>query len=372
MNVANSHSDCSNKLMDEFTNYDQTIDVISGLEAFFNYAYKDTLTYFDRFPDMPPNGLTPDFTVLFNNNYGIIFELKRTFPNDIEGFAKEIKQLLSYDSVLHFKKNEMESRIIPNNHDIVLLISSTNSNEIFARINRFLEEKNISFENNLIFMDYSYDSADTKSKYIIKKYAGKNRQFRDTFESLSLEETLGFQAKSIKCYPSHFIKYKINEVLCNDEPPELYMVVYLWSKILYDYLLDEQKEIWRRGNIQTILDINLDIDTLLNDLNLKYIPNGNVRRSWVKNTMKFLEVAGLAIFIDETNVLIRFRNLRTKIGPEIHLLDGEDEKYKTKELGSIFIDWYCKNLITGKKPKQVKEKKLKKRKSTTLSEFKYS
>lgn len=366
MNKINkSFSDCLKKQMNDFTRYDQTVDVISGLEAFFDYIYDDKLKYFDRFPEIPPEGLTPDLTVLFKNNYGIVFEIKRTFPKDDVGFSKEIHQLLSYDGSVSFRSDKKGNRIVPYVYDIVLLINSSDSNEIFSRLNRLFDDKDIKFNNNLILMDYNYESADTESKYIIKTYAGNNKTFRDNFSSNSLDKILGEQAKSIKCYPRHFMKYKVNEVLCNDEPSTLYLAVYFWSKIFYNYLSKEQKETWRIGKTQTISDISLNIETLQNDLNSKYIPNGNIRLNWIRKTIKFLEVADLVNFIDDMNFNIRFRNLNKRID----FSDGEDEKLKTKELGHILANRYCENLIIREKPKKIRKHIDKKLKPTTLSEF---
>lgn len=244
-------SGCIKNLINDFKTYDQAVDVVSCLESVFKFGYKNWLTYFDRFPYISSSDLTPDFSVLLNKKYGLIFEVKRTFPKDDIGFKKEVEQLLSYDKKLEFKCDRLGRTLIPDTHDIVLIISATQSNQIFNRLNRLIEENlDFKFENNIIFMEYFYNTSDTEARYVFRKFMGVNREFRDTFlpEKERLEYILGECAGSLECYPRYFMQYKVNQVLCNDKPPELYTAVFLWTKIFYSYLSEEQKKDWARGN----------------------------------------------------------------------------------------------------------------------------
>lgn len=177
---------CYNSLIDEFTTYDQTVDVVSCWESIFRNGYKDKIRYFDRYPNIPPNGLTPDFTVLFNKNYGLIFEVKRTFPQDENAFKNEMRQLLSYDADLALKADNSGNRIIPKVHDIVLVVSAMDSYQILGRFNNIANEsEEFDFENNVIIMEYFYQTNRT-SRYVFRKLMGENRNFRD--ESLPPRE----------------------------------------------------------------------------------------------------------------------------------------------------------------------------------------
>lgn len=100
-----SLSACIDNIYKTFLTYDTAVDIVSCFESFFINSYRNELIYFDRFPTIPPKRLTPDFTVLFDN-YGLIFELKKTFPREEKAFEKELNQLLKYDSNLEFKANE--------------------------------------------------------------------------------------------------------------------------------------------------------------------------------------------------------------------------------------------------------------------------
>lgn len=358
---------CFNNLIDEFLTYDQTVDVVSCWETIFKYGYKNDMIYFDRYPNIQPNGLTPDFTALFNKNYGLIFEVKRTFPRDEVAFKKEIEQLLSYDADLSLKADSSGKMIAPTVHDIVLVVSGIDSNEIFTRLNKVVDEsKQFHFENNLILIEYIYQTNRT-SRYIFRKFMGENKKFRD--ESLPpdtrLEYILGDQAKPFKCYPLHFMKYKVSEVLCNDQPPMLYMAVFLWTKVFYNYLDEEQKIAWGRGNPQKIQTIDINIDGLLGDLNRDYIPNGNIRRKWLTDTVEFLQDAGLASIKSNEQVEIYFRNLTQKIGHR-YTHDGGAEQEEIREFGHLIADHYCKNTIETKKAYKKTKTSAKKPKQMSL------
>jgi hypothetical protein len=325
--------------------------------------------YFDRFPNTLPNRLTPDFTVLFNENYGLIFEVKRTFPKDDDAFKKEIKQLLAYDAKLALKADDSSNRVTPTVHDIVLVISATNSYEIFNRFNKLVSESGeFKFENNVILMEYFYHTGDRDSRYIFRKFMGENRKFRDELlpTKKRFEYILGEKAQSFSCYPRHFIKYKVNKVLCNDKPPGLYMAVYLWTKVFYNYLSDEQKKEWRRGNSQRIQSISISVDELLNNLNSNYIPKGNIRKRWLTDSIRFLEDAGLAFRPSDRRIEIRFRNLTQMIGHRKYTLEGEAEQEKIREYAHLIADQYCKNIIEEKKPDKKAKPMVKKGKQTTL------
>lgn len=283
---------CYDSQLNKFTIYDQAVDVVSCWQAILTHGYKNKLQYFDRFPNIPPRGLTPDFTVLFKNGYGLIFEIKRTYPNEDIAIRKEIRQLKSYDSNLSLKADDSGNRATPNVTDIVLILNTTHSNMIFTRINKILKDNDFGFNNNSIFLDYLYLPENNYPKYAFRKFMGDNRKFRDEVlpKKSRFEYILGDQVKDLECPIKYFIPYKIIEVLCNDAPPELYMAVYLWSKIFYSFLDDYQIEDWRKGNPQKIQKIYLNIENLMNDLNKKYIPNDNIRRKWITDTIDFLEV----------------------------------------------------------------------------------
>ncbi len=362
-------SECIRNLINDFKTYDQAVDVVSCLESVFKHGYKDWLTYFDRFPYISSSDLTPDFTVLLNGDYGLIFEVKRTFPRDDIGFRKEVEQLLSYDKELEFKSDNSGKSVIPGVHDIVIIISANQANQIFNRLDKLIKkDPSLNFKNNLIFMEYFYNTIDTEARYVYRKFMGENRDFRDNFlpECNRLEYILGECAGSLECYPRHFMQYKVNQVLCNDTPPNLYTAVFLWTKIFYNYLSDEQKKDWPRGSSRRIQNILINIDKLLIDLNTNYIPNGNIRKGWIVDALGFLESANLAKIESSDQAYVYFRNLNKMIGRRHYVPEGVAEQEELSEYGHLIAKEFCRNVNKKKKVKARDKPKARKLKQTTL------
>jgi len=87
--------------MDEYTRYNQYVDVVSCWESLLKAEFSSNKDFkFDRFPKYyhtkNANRFKPDFSVRINQNYGILFEIKRTVGGDEEGFEDTIDQLERY------------------------------------------------------------------------------------------------------------------------------------------------------------------------------------------------------------------------------------------------------------------------------------
>ncbi len=334
---------CREDLLTSFSNYDQAVDIVSCWQTFLR-SYGPDLTYFDRFPVMGSEKLTPDFAALFKGSYGLIGEIKRTFPKDPVAFRREMEQLVKYDQHLPFKVGQQGDPQMPERHDIVLVISADNSAEIANRINDIMSRGEFLFNNSLVIMEYFYNSGDRVSRYTIRKYQGRNRPFRD--EALPpnrrLETILGVQHKAIQVTVSMFMPDKIREVLCNDAPPPLYLTAHLWTKIFYDYLSDEQKMVWKKKNPRTILLIVIDPRDLTGRLNRDYLPNVRILESWVKDSLDFLVAAGLAKPLDNDQYEVGFSNRTTKFGARTFGAPEERDYDIDRECAGMLANEYCK------------------------------
>ena len=102
--------ECIRTVRNVFTTYDQAVDIISSLEAFFEEGYHDAVECFDRFPKFKDPDLTPDGTVLFKNGYGLVIEIKRTLPDNEEGFLRAVHQVKGYDTDMDFKASDGGTR----------------------------------------------------------------------------------------------------------------------------------------------------------------------------------------------------------------------------------------------------------------------
>lgn len=338
-----SRDECTSRLLREFGGYDQTVDVVSCCQSFLNFHQSGYLTYFDRYPEIPPSGLTPDFTALLGE-YGLVGEVKRTFPKGDDAFRKEIEQLASYDSPFSFRCDKEGNRQTPPTQDIVLvLFSPSNSLEIASRIGDFQDRGEVTFTKNLVLLEAIYDTSDAISHYVFRKIPVGSRPFRDSSlpAEIRLEAILGVQKRSINVYPKHFKSYKVREVFCNDDPPPLYTAVYLWTKVFYTLLTPDEIEVWRRGNPQKSVSVPVVPGDLSRKINSEHIPGGNVRASWVRTALEFLEGCGLATARPSSEFEVQYRNLAgvsQESGPE----EGDRATSgRIKEYGTILARLYC-------------------------------
>ncbi len=340
-------NECLQDLGDRFTTYDQAVDVVSCWQSVFEHLHADELTYFDRYPRMGENRLTPDFGVLFGEDYGIVGEVKRTFPMGDVAFKSVMQQLMNYDAPLPFRTGDDEV-INPQNHDIMLITHHLDCSEVMGRIQQLLEDPDsgISFERNLVIIGYTYDAGDRLSHYIFEKPPYENRPFTDTClpEENRLEAIMGERRQKIRVSPGQFINYKVTQVFCNDPPPPLYTAVYLWMKVFWDYLSEDQWVIWRRKNPQTILPIEIIPRHLHQKINEEYIPRGGVKIGWLKDALEFLCQAGLAEKKEGNRYMVKFRNFTGKVGRREFTEEGEERIEELREYGSLLAHWFCNNL----------------------------
>ncbi len=354
MNMPTDESEldlCKNEQLKKYSVYDQTVDIVSCWQSVLTYSYEDELTYFDRYPEMTENDLKPDFTALFGEEYALVGEVKRTFPNEDVAFKKEVDQLTSYGSYTSFKSASSGDRVNPTKHDVVLILfSPAAAYEIAKRISDDIRNRNLSEKCNLIVLEGLNLTAEELPRYVFRKIPTFNREFRD--DSLPhekrFETCLGINCKSFEVYPKHFLEYKIREVFCNDFPPSLYVAVFLWSKVLYDRLTDDQADIWRRGSPQQIVNLTVSADSLTEEINNLRLESKGVRRPWIVDGLEFLCVAGYAKRLDNDKYQVRYRNLSSRQEPNIGEGFSADERARVREYCERFALDFCSR--GGKRP----------------------
>jgi hypothetical protein len=329
--------------LDLYSTYDQYVDVVSCWEAFLGFSYRGRYEsfFFDRFPKIPMQGkeLTPDFTAFFTEEYAMIFEISRTFPMSDEGLSKEMNQLLRYDfDILVFNgKRHVEV----DSYDIVLLLGSLDSFEIAHRIVQYLERKEIKFNHNFIIMEYNSNFLDSHPYYYFRKIPSVNSTFTDFFpEGVSIFRQVDEDFKSIRVKIDDMKEYKINGVLCNDDPPPAYLAGYIWHKILYEYTSEEQREIWREKNPGMAVPLRVGRDDLKNRVE-ESIRNGRMKETWISVALDFLVDCELATKESEKEYEIRFRNLYPLL-KETYDSEPILKRDLGRGLAEIFIERYCK------------------------------
>ncbi len=363
---------CMTDLLNQFTTYDQAVDVVSCWQSLLKYGYAADLTYFDRFPELGSDNLTPDFTALFREEYGLIGETKRTFPRDPQQFKKELDQLVKYDAPLPLRADGKGRRVTPKIQDILLVISADDSNEITQRISELLAKGEYHFDGNLILMEYFYNAGNRTARYSFRKTMGQNRPFRDVClpHDARLEVLLGEQRKSFHVTVPQFMPDKLREVFCNDQPPSIYTAVYLWNKVFYDQLDADQRDVWRLGNPQRVLPIKTSLESITTALNRDYLPKGNARRVWIQQCLAFLCDAGLAEDLGNQNYEVRFSNQTMAIGARKQGEPEEELQDVIRELAGLIAKRYCGRVAGSESgtqhPPAEKQKKVQ---PMTLEEF---
>ena len=333
------------------------MDVVSCWEAFFDYHYKKEYGtfFFDRFPNIPvPDGnpLTPDFTAYFTKEYAIIFEISRTFPRKKVGLKKEMNQLFTYDKNIPIYNGK--TYVDVDNYDIILLLSGKDSFEITNRISKYMEEENEAFNHNFIVLEYNSNYTDRCPYYYFRKIPLIESGFTDFFpDHINLFKQIDEKYKSLKVKIEYMKEYKINGVLCNDNPPPAYLAGFLWHKIFYMYMDSKNKKLWKEKNPRLIIPLEVDIDGLKVRVE-KSIKNGKIRMSWIRNVLDFFVRCGLAIKKSSNRYEIKFRNLYPTVKTEYrdeYLL----ERTYQRELSIHFIERFCSGRPDLSSKKEEKE-----------------
>ena len=154
-------SDNREELLKEFSVYDKAVDIVSCWESSMNYIYGEEFDrfYFDRFPslDAGEKTLTPDFTVFFDDSYGLVGEIKRTFPDDRKAILSELEQIANYDDDLGLK-HAASGHAVPETYDIVIIIEGSSAPQIGTRLDRIItEEDEIDFTANPVLIRYHFN-----------------------------------------------------------------------------------------------------------------------------------------------------------------------------------------------------------------------
>lgn len=341
-------AECIQDQLEQFDVYDQAVDIVSCWESFLEHSYSSVFSeyHFERFPALPQSDgddLTPDFTVLFNGNYAIIAEIKRTFPSDTSAFENTLDQVLNYDQELGVKRAQGD-RIVPETCDLMVILSGSAAPQIGTRINdRLMHDPEYDFEKNLVALRYQYNSSATLSRYEFQRVTEVDDEFRDDPlpEDISLSGSIGEDGHydTLECYPKYFTPIKVRKPICNDKPPGAYLATILWNKILPEYLDQEEYLRWQEGTVQKTVEINLTATEITEKLDA-FMADGEPNERWVQEALEFLCDAQLA---EENSgqFNVQFRDLVDNINTR-DFQKGVQDLEEPKELAHIFIKRYCK------------------------------
>ncbi len=330
------------KLMDDYTRYNQYVDVVSCWESLLKAEFDSDQNFnFDRFPNdfhtENGNQFKPDFSVQINEDYGILFEIKRTVGGGEEGYESTIDQLEHYlEEISHISDGSR----FPENKDVVFLVKENNARRIAIKVREGLEERGVDTD-DLIILYYSSDTIDTIFCYIFKKVDWHSPDFSDEcFDDTNpLNGVFGEENdyEGIRSSTRRFWPYRSRCPIMNDSPPPVYLASLLWMDHFYDLLTKDQKADIRSG--MSHQKVKIDMDELYEMVREDFpIKKGDLRK-----TMDFLVEGNLAEESDEEDFDYTLKYQRLKSTREIQTKQKrEGKRQKLKELSKKFINHYIK------------------------------
>lgn len=356
-------AECIEEHLKRFQVYDKTVDIVSCWEAVLNYSYKSEFPgfHFDRFPELQTEDgstVTPDFTAYFSTEYGLIGEIKRTFPNDRKAILKELEQIGKYDQNLGLQ-NKVGDYVVPETCDIVVLIEGSSAPQIGTRLQRLINDPEVKFGSQPVLLRYQFNQDALDSRYEFQRVTELEYEFQD--DHLPVEKTLyatigeGGDYNTLSTKPKYFKSYKVQKPLCNDNPPGPYVATFLWHKIFPESLSEEQYEKWQGSNGQEKIPIPITAEELQKKVN-EYMHGGTVRQHWIRKALEFLYEADLARDPKDTeeeeegDIVIQFMGLVPELGSKQRRQEALEELNQTRELARIFIQRYCENTGEDKEP----------------------
>jgi hypothetical protein len=349
-------AECIEEQLKRFQVYDKTVDIVSCWEAVLNYSYGDEFPgfYFDRFPELQPergSKVTPDFTTYFSTEYGLIGEIKRTFPNNKEAILNELEQIEKYDQKLGLR-NRAGDYVVPDVCDIMVLIEGSSAPQIGTRLQRLINDPKTKFDSQPVLLRYQFNQDALDSRYEFQRVTELEYEFQD--DHLPVKETLynsigeGGDYNTLSTKPKYFKSYKVQKPLCNDPPPGSYLATFLWHKIFPDYLSEGQYEKWQASSGQKQIPIPITAEELRKKVN-DYMNDGTVRQNWIRTALEFLDEAELARDTkniheeEEKDIVIQFMGLVPELGSKQSRQEALQELNQTRELARIFIQRYCES-----------------------------
>ncbi len=349
MAESSSFAECVQQLHNEFRAYDKTVDLVSCWEFYFTKAEpvpSNTLC-FDRFPRLTPhpeNGSTkktPDFAALLSDQYGLVGEIKEGFPRDEKSFLTHLSKLKKYDCPLAFRSGSHNETAIPSTHDILLMVPYRDAQEIVNRIAQKLSEGAIQFERSLVVFEWVYDS--DRDEYVFRKVAGQPRDFNDSAvpQEARLSAHFSQRGATLKISPDKIKTIKATWQFCNDAPPDIFTLVFLWTKIFYHLLDPTQRENWRRRDPNKQLPLDLTIGELTREIERRYPLRWGHWSDWCRSALDTLVAAGLARRFDKDRYTVGFRNLVRELGEPGHARVAKDV-HRIHEYERILATYICR------------------------------
>ena len=279
------------KILEKIDNYNQTLEALIGFSHVLRWDdlkgdYKsNSYSFIARRMNTSKknrikteNEITPDLIVQLENNYGIVSESKKSFPQNKELWIGSFSQLQKYDDDLKGWKTVDELISIS---DIVLLTHYKIKVEVFDYIKEQISNGSLSFHRNFTAISF-LRTLEANTYLSFEKFYGN---LNDNVLDERFRRIVGIPLKII--LPLSNIKFY-------DDKPELpYIMEILWNKIFSQY--PKIEEFMESGGIK-IMKIEVNMDELTQKLREQFSDyyEGDSRQpqipktKWVKEAMDML------------------------------------------------------------------------------------
>lgn len=329
------------KILEKVDNYNQTLEALVGFshvlrwndekEEFKPNSYSfiaRRMTTSDENRISPEIEVTPDLIVQLDENYGIISEVKKSFPKDKELWITKFVQIQKYDDELTGWKTSTEKIT---NFDITLLTHY----KIKVDISDYLIEKvsNETLVFNRKFSAVAFHRTQEANVFLnFEKFYGN---LSDPVINERLRRIIGIPLNKI--IPLSNIKFY-------DDKPELsYTMEILWNKIFSQY--PKMEEFMESGGIK-IINIEVNIDELTQKLREQFTDyfGGDPRQPelpktrWVREALEMLEKLNYAKKSDNNDkeYTVKYKSIKNTLRRfSLEIQETLNEKHKIKTLDNF-------------------------------------
>jgi len=341
------------ELLDQFSTYERAVSVVNSVEGHLKKHYSDLLQFFDRYPEIPRDGLaplTPDFTIVFKGEYAVICEAKRGMGSSDDSLRDRFNQLLSYDDTLALRAAPGDAYDLKSaDHDILVILNSSYAPKETKRIKPLLSDarKDGKLNRSLVVFGVHYDTQEAQARWVYNWMPGSEK-FRDEGlpEGRRLSVRHQDEADPIVVFPVTFSQIHAVHYFCNDAPPPIYLAVVLWSRVFRSMLPIGEQERWvLDDNLHGTVEFRATVKEIKDAANdrLSY----SLRANQVRDAMKLLERGHLVKQLDKGNsYTIQYRCFSPR--PEDELSDEAASEIKLDSVRRGIVN----AIVRGKRPQK--------------------
>jgi hypothetical protein len=347
----------------QFNDYDQTVDVVSCWHALSDFLFKESYFFrFGKFRTKEKIELTPDFALAESKNGkvaslgSLVCDVKK-FPNPYPDladpaeqetaykvFGSSVEEVFKYGVPLSYISDHGKlPKLVFEKHDVVLLTPEEIVDSVYKYLVSRLGVKPFNVGRPLVLVSYYYNQAEQLERYVFKWKQGESNS---PFSNPVLADKMVAKSQPLTVYPRRFLEYKIRHVLCNDSPPPIYLIVFIWVEVLLKFLSPDEIELWQSTGSTRIREIELTPQQLHRKLCDEYFAPFALRE--VKRALDTLCDIKKAVLKDRGKELyaIQFYNLANRVFTESPgEQQGLAERSKQREYGRLFAQLLARKEI---------------------------